>query len=195
MTRIRSLAVLVALAGLALLAFARPAAAGMHLDRWKGHIAIGYARVFSDSLAPGGSLSASGGVEYPLSDQWRLGPSLSFDLLGSSPVRRGSVGAALDYSLFEVAMLATYLPSAGPVTRISVGPGLASPRADLSVAGGGALFRDLPVSEVKPEFAVDATLSPRQLKIVSVGLELGARVIPVTQGTWTLLSARFAIHF
>ena len=171
------------------------ASAGLKLDRWKGHVAFGYARVFSDSLAPGGSLSVAGGVEYPIGNRWRLGPALSFNLLGSSSVVRGSVEAGLDYSMVEAALLATWLPPRGPVARVSVGPGVANARSELSVAGGGAGFRDLPVGETQPEFALDLTFMPRSMTIVAPGLELGVRVVPVTQTTWTLMTARFAIHF
>lgn len=173
----------------------RPASAGMRLDAWKGHLSVGYARVYSDTLAPGGSISAAGGLEYPIAPRWRLGATAAFNLLGSSTVDRGSVTAALDYSLFDAAFLATYLPARGPVTRISAGPGVASARAELSVAGGGALFRDLPVGEVRPEFALEASMLPRRQTIVAVGAELGLRIIPVEQCTWTLVTARLAVHF
>lgn len=173
----------------------RPASAAMRLDDWRGHFSVGFGRVWSDSLAPGGSISAAGGLEYPLSPRWRLGATAAFNLLGSSTVNRGSVTAALDYSLFDAALLATYLPARGPITRLSFGPGVASARAELSVAGGGALFRDLPVGEVKPELALEAALLPRRQTIVAVGAELGLRVVPVEQCTWTLVTARLTVHF
>lgn len=174
---------------------AAPASAGMRLDEWKGHLSVGYGRVFSDSLAPGGSISAAVGLEYPIASRWRLGPTAAFNLLGSSIVRRGSVTAGLDYSMFDAALLATYLPARGPFARLSIGPGVASARAELAVAGGGALFRDLPVGEVRPELAAEATLMSRRPSIVAIGAELGLRVVPVEQGTWTLVTARFAVHF
>lgn len=180
---------------LAAVAGATPASAGLHLDAWKGHLTVGYARVFSDSLAPGGSISAGGGIEYPLSQRWLLGGSVAFNLLGSSVAHRGSVTAGLDYSMFDAALLATWLPPRGPFARVSFGPGIASARAELAVAGGGALFRDLPVGEVVPDFAAQATLMSRKPRLVSVGLEIGTRIVPVEQGTWTLLSTRLAIHF
>jgi len=172
-----------------------PASAGMRLEQWKGHLSVGYGRVFSDSLAPAGSISAAVGLEYPIASRWRLGPVAAFNLLGSSIVRRGSVTAGLDYSMFDAALLATYLPARGPFTRLSIGPGVASARAELAVAGGGALFRDLPVGEVRPEFAAEATLMSRRQTIVAIGAELGLRVVPVEQGTWTLMTARLAVHF
>ncbi len=192
MNRIPGRALLLALA--AVLA-AAPASAGMRLDAWKGHLSVGYAKVFSDSLAPGGSISAGGGIEYPIATNWRLGGAVAFNLLGSSTVTRGSVTAGLDYSLFDAALLATWLPPRGPVARVSFGPGVASARAELAVAGGGALFRDLPVGEVRPCFAAEATVMSRRQKIVAVGAEVGLRVVPVQQGTWTLLTTRLAIHF
>jgi len=193
MNRMRLPAVLGFLLALGLAA--APARAGMRLDAWKGHIAFGYAKVVSDTLAPAGSMSVAAGVDYPLAPQWRLGPSLSFNLLGSSTVTRGSITAGLDYSLFETALLLTYLPQSGPVARWSMGPGVASPRSELSLAGGGAGFRDLPVGEIQPEWALDATIMSRHAKFVAVGAELGARLIPVSKGAWTLLTARLAIHF
>lgn len=178
-----------------LVAGAATPAAALRLERWKGHVSVGYAAVVSDSLAPAGSISAGGGVEYPLAKDWLLGGSVAFNLLGSSVVRRGSVTAALDYSMFDVALLATWLPPRGPFARVSFGPGLASARSELAVAGGGALFRDLPVGEVKPDFAIQGTLMSRKPRLVAIGAELGARVVPLDQGTWTLLTARLAIHF
>jgi hypothetical protein len=191
---IRRLAMPLLLAALAACA-AGPASAGMHLDAWKGRLAVGYARVFSDTLAPAGSISAALGAEYPIAKRWLLGPTFAFNLLGSSTVTRGSVTAALDYSCFDAALLATYLPARGPFTRLAIGGGVASARAELAVAGGGALFRDLPVGEVQPEFAAEATLGSRKQKIVAIGAELGVRVIPVTQCTWTVVTARLGIYF
>jgi hypothetical protein len=184
-----------ALALLAAACLAAPASAGMRLEAWKGSLVVGYAKVFSDSLAPAGSISVGGGVEYPLSKNWLLGGSMAFNLLGSSIVTRGSVTAALDYSMFDAALLATWLPPRGPFARVSFGPGIASAHADLAVAGGGALFRDLPVDEVVPEFAAQATIMSRKPKIVAVGIELGTRIAAVEQCTWTLFTARLAIHF
>lgn len=176
-------------------ALARPAAAYMKLDEWKGHVTFGYSKLVSDSLAPAGSISVSAGVDYPLSAQWRLGPTLAFNLLGSSQTKRGSVNAGLDYGMFDVALMATYLPKRGPLTHVSIGPGVALARAELSVAGGGAAFGDLTVGETKPELAVDMTLGPHMSSVVGIGLELGTRIVPVSQGTWSVWSARFAIHY
>lgn len=180
---------------LALLGTSAPASARMPLENWRGHLALGFGAVISDSLAPGGSLSVAAGVDYPLAARWRVGPTLSIDLLGSSAVTRGSIRAGLDYSLFEAAMLFTYLPAHGPVGRVSLGPGIASPRADLSISAGGAGFTDLAVSEVKPELALDVTLMPPHMTIVGVGVELGTRFMQTSQGPWTLLTGRLSVHY
>ena len=186
---------LVALAALALAAAPGAAHAALRLDAWHGHVSFGFARVYSDSLAPGGSLSVAGGVDYPLSPRLRLGPTVAFSLLGSSQATRGGVQAGFDYSLFDAALQLHWLPARGPVTRVSVGPGLAGARAALQVAGGGAAFVDLAVSELEPEFALDLTSMPRRMQVVGVGAEVGMRVVPVTQHVWTLLTARLTIHY
>ena len=66
---------------------------------------------------------------------WRVGPAVSFNLLGSRTVTRGFIPAGLDYSMFDAALLFTHLNARGPVARWSVGPGVASPRVDLSASG------------------------------------------------------------
>jgi hypothetical protein len=170
-------------------------AAPMRLDGWRGHVGIGFASVVSDANAPGGSLSVAAGVDYAIGSPWRLGPTVSFDILGSSNVERGSIRAGLDYSLFEAALLATWTPAHGPFARVSFGPGVASPRVELSIAGGGAGFSDLTLGEVKGEMALDATLMSRHSPVVAAGVELGTRWIPTSQGSWTLLTGRLVIHY
>jgi hypothetical protein len=182
------------LATLFALAHAAPAHA-LRLSEWRGHLSVGYAKLSGDALAPGGSLSAGGGVDHPVAPRWRVGPSLAFHLLGSSQVERDLVGAGLDYSAFDAMLMAHYQPARGPFTRLSAGPGLATIRADLQVAGGGALFRDLAVGEVRPCAGFEALLAPRTTSIVQMGLALGARIVPREDETWSLWTARLAIHF
>ena len=193
----RRLIVIVMLFTLATLSprFVPEAQAGLKLDRWKGHLAFGYAKVFSDTLAPAGSLSVAAGIAYPVRERWLVGPTMSFNLLGSSSTKRGSVTAGLDYSMVDVALMATYLPTRTWCSRVSFGPGIASAHADLAVAAGGAAFRDLAVFQASPEFALDAALMPRRMKIVAIGAELGARILPTDQGVWSIVTARLAIHF
>jgi hypothetical protein len=195
MRRMKVAVGMMALAGSLVLGAGVACAAPMQLDAWRGHVAIGFASVISDANAPGGSLSVAAGIDYPVAAPWRIGSAVSFDLLGTSNVDRGSIRAGLDYSLFEAALLATWLPAHGPFARISFGPGVASPRVDLSIAGGGAGFADLTVGEIKGELALDATVMSRHSPVVAVGAELGTRWIPTSQGSWTLLTARLAVHY
>lgn len=180
----------------ALVLAATPAHAGaLRLDPWRGHVAIGYAKVFSDSLAPGGSLSVAGGVDYPVGQGLRLGPTVSFALLGSTNVTQGSIVAALDYSLVDAALQLHWTPPKGPVSRVSIGPGIAGPRAALSVAGGGAGFERFAVHGADAEVALDLTAMPRREGLLRAGFEAGTRVVFVPSGAWTLLTLRLAVHY
>src|SRR5690349_6809825 len=108
MRQLKAVVRIVALAAPFALAAGVASAEPMRLDQWHGHVAIGFASVVSDANAPGGSLSVAAGIDYPVAAPWRLGPVVSFDILGSSNVDRGSIRAGLDYSLFEAALLATW---------------------------------------------------------------------------------------
>jgi hypothetical protein len=168
---------------------------GMRLANWKGHLSVGYARLFSDSLAPSGSISVAGGVDYPLSSSLRLGPVIGMSLLGTTDVTRGSVTAGLEYSLFDAALQLQWLPRSGPITRVSLGPGIAIARTALQVGGGGAGFLDLAVDETDPEVALDLSMLPRRQKVVAVGLEAGVRFVPVERVNWWVSTLRLTIHY
>lgn len=170
-------------------------AGGIHLEEWRGHVAFGYGRLFSDDLAPGGSISVAGGVDYPVHESLRLGPVIGMTILGTHDVTRGSVAAGLEYSLLDAALQLHWLPKNGPVSRVSLGPGLGAARASLQVGGGGAGFLDLAVDEVRPELAFDLSMLPRRQKIVAVGLEVGVRFVPVERVNWVLATLRLAIHY
>lgn len=192
---VRTTRALVPLALLACLA-ATPARAGsLRLEHWRGHLSVGYSKLFADSLAPGGSFGVSGGVDYPVGGAFRLGPALGYHLLGSSTVEQGSLGATVDYSLLEAALLLSWLPASGPVARVSAGPAVGSARAELSTAGGGLAFRDLARNEVRGGLAAEVTVLPRHLTVVAPGLEVGMRWFPVSGTAWTLLTARATVHF
>jgi len=191
MRRCRSLLVLLALTCVAI-----PAHAGaMRLEPWRGHVSLGYGRLSSDAYAPGGSIAVAGGVDYPVSPALRVGPVIGFALLGTYDITRGSITAGLDYSLFDVALQAHWLPAAGPISRVSFGPGFAAARTALQVGGGGAGFLDLAVDEVRPELAFDVSALPRRMKVVAVGLEAGVRYVPVRRTDWWLSTLRFTIHY
>ncbi|HXJ69838.1 MAG TPA: hypothetical protein VNM39_13090 [Verrucomicrobiae bacterium] len=177
------------------MSLAQPARAGIHLELWRGHVSIGYGYLFSDSLSPGGSISVAGGVDYPVATRWRVGPVIGIALLGSTDVTRGSVTAGLDYSMLDVALQAHWLPASGPITRLSLGPGVASARSALQVGAGGAGFLDLAVDELQPEIAFDVSTTPRSQHIVAVGLEAGVRWVPVERVNWTVTTIRLTIHY
>jgi len=189
---------LAATAAAVVLAFgmaAAPARAGLHLEPWRGHVSIGYGYLFSDTLSPGGSISVAGGVDYPVGQRFRLGPTLGIALLGSSEVTRGSVTAGLDYTLLDLALQLHWLPPNGPISRVSLGPGIASARSALQVGAGGAGFLDLAVDELQPELAFDVSAIPRRQHIVAVGLEAGVRFVPVERVNWTVTTIKLTIHY
>jgi hypothetical protein len=173
-----------------------PASAGaLRLEPWNGHLSVGYAHLTSDEYSPGGAFSFAAGVDYPVSSGLRVGPTVGIALLGSHDVAEGSFIASLDYSLIDVALQAHWAPPAGPVTRVSIGPGLAAARAALQVGAGGASFLDYAVDEVRPELAVDLSALPRKHKLVGVGVEAGLRYVPVRRVDWILTTLRMTIHY
>ena len=165
------------------------------LEKFNGHLAVGYAKLFA-TKAPGGSMSFTGGVDYPVSPGFRAGFDLGFHLLGSRSEVRGSAVATVDYSMFEAVAFAHWIPSTlGPLGRLSFGPALLVAHADLSASAGGAGFSDLAVEDVAPGVAIDATLISRSSAPVRVGLELGGRLGFVEPEHWKLATARLAIHY
>ena len=165
------------------------------LEPWRGHLSVGYAHLTSDEYSPGGSISFAGGVDHPVGTDLRLGPVIGISLLGTHDVERGSVVAGLDYSLIEAALQLHWLPRAGPVTRVSLGPGIASARSSLQVGAGGAGFLDLAVDEVRGEVALDLSALPRRMNVVAIGVEAGLRYVPVERTPWILSTIRFTIHY
>ncbi len=116
-------------------------------------------------------------------------------ILGTHDVSRGSITAGLDFSLLDAALQLHWLPRSGPVTRVSLGPGLGLARTSLQVGAGGAGFLDLAVDEVKPELALDLSMLPRRQQIVAVGFEAGVRFVPVERVNWVLSTLRLTIHY
>ena len=168
-----------------------PAHAG--LADWNGHLAIGYAKLFTDA-APAGSISLGAGVERPITPELSLGADLGYHLLGSRTVVRGSLFANVDYSVFEAAALLTWRPPGLPL-RLGAGPGLFSVHADLSTSGGGLAFTDLAVAETAGGVAANATWIARHPALLKVGLDVGARVAFLPDETWTLAVTRVSFHY
>jgi hypothetical protein len=180
----------------------------MKLAELRGHISVGYGALVADG-APGGSMSFAGGVEYPVGGNLTAGIEIGSSLLGTRVIDSGSLGAEVDYSLFEAVAFARWTPSGVPLT-IALGPGVFHARADLT-SSGAAGFSDFALEETRGGVAVDLTLIQRKPAPVRAGLELGLRTlwlpavdpsaaVPVstptlTDGTWTMVSARLAIHY
>lgn len=184
-----------ALAVLALVIAAPSAHAEGRLAKFRGQLGIGYAKLVGDET-PGGSFSMSAGVDYPVSGRLRAGVAFGYDLLGGRIVERGSFVAGLDYSMVEMLALAHWTPaSLGPLRRISLGPGLFGAHADLSASAGGAGFSDLAVDEVAPGFALDGTVMQGGDSPVRIGLEVGVRMVFLSDDTWTMALVRLAFHY
>ena len=194
-----------ALAIVALLVLAAAPARALELAGFRGHVGIGYAKLFESGgedpvgdrpSPPGGSLSAEGGFDYPLKTGLRLGASLGYHLLGSRTVPRGSLVASLDYSALTTAVQFHWQPQSwGPVTRVSAGPALFNKHIELSTSGGGALFSDLARANTAAGLALDATLMPRGERPVRVGFEVGTRIGFFADETWTLATGRLVFHY
>jgi hypothetical protein len=183
----------VALAAVTLLAVA-PASAS-RLDAVGGHLGVGYSKLFL-SDAPGGSISLAGGVDLPVATDWRAGVELGYHLLGSRTVERGSLLATVDYSAFELALLAHFTPpSLGPIGRISFGPSLFSAKGELSTSGGGAAFSDLAVSETALGATFELALLSRKPAPVRMGFELGAHLGFVNGDQWKIGTARVTAYY
>jgi hypothetical protein len=161
----------------------------------RGSIGFGYTKLFAPG-APGGSMSTSVGLSYPVSSTIRVGPTIAFHLLGSRSVERGSLIAGVDYSAFEADLLAHWRPSGwGPIGLISAGPAIISALQELSTTGGGAGFGDLALQEAAGAAALDVTLIKTREAPVRVGLELSGRWAFLPADDWKLLSVRLCFHY
>jgi hypothetical protein len=187
--------ILAALAIAALSLTTSPLHAGLRLEPVRGHFGIGMAQLFVED-APGGSLSASGGIDYPVAPEFRLGIDLGYHLLGSRTVERGSLAATLDYSVFDAMLLAHWEPAnLGPIGRVSFGPGLIHGGAELSASGAGAAFLDLPRDETVLGLGGSIVAMSSKPIPVRVGFELALRTAFLTEETWSMLSARLVFHY
>ena len=183
-------------------ALGAPAVAGAGVADVRGSIGVGYTKLFSN-ISPAGSMSVAAGLRYPLSPGFSVGPAITFHLLGSRVVERGSLLASIDYTAFEAALLAHWKPQGwGPIALISAGPEVVSARGELSTTGGGAAFSDLAVQETAMGVALSATLMQSREAPVRVGLEVAGRYAFFAKGRysispedWKLLSARLCFHY
>jgi hypothetical protein len=171
------------------------------LENLAGHLSVGYGKLVT-SGAPGGSVSFTGGLDLPVTKTFRAGLDLGYNLLGSNTEVRGSLSATVSYSAFEAVAFMHWLPQhLGPIGRVSLGPMLLAAHADLSAAAGGAGFSDLAVGETAPGGAAEITFIGHKNRPsgepppVRAGFQLGGRVGFLTDETWTVLSARFTVHY
>ena len=176
------------------LALPRGAGAGA-IQVVQGHLSLGYAQLFIAD-APGGNLSITGGVDFPIARRLRAGIDLGYSLLGSRAVERGSLSTNVNYSALQGVAFAHWIPERlGPVGRISLGPALVNAHADLTSAAGGAGFSDLAVFETAPGVAVEVSFISRKPSPVRVGLQLGYLAVFLNDEDWSLGSARITIHY
>ncbi len=186
---------LTALAAVAALAAAVPARAVDLVRETRGHVAVGYGRLLVDE-APGGSASFGAGVELPLRADLAVGVNVDYHLLGSSTVRRGVLEAQVDYSLFNAAAALHWRPGrSGPLKTLTLLAGAYAAHADLNSAPGGTAFLDVPRDEVAPGGGLALTFFPWRESLLRLGFELAGHVAFLQDDTWTLLSARAAVHY
>ena len=185
-----------ALGALLVLAALIPAAPSRAaLADWKGHLAVGYGRLFATD-APSGGISVGGGISYPVTASIRLGPQLDYHLLGSNTLTSGSLTASLDYSMFEFSLRAEWRPEHfWAVRRLSIGPMVAGATAAVSSSSAGLAFEKDEIHETRAGFAASAALLPAHAKVVAVGLELGAHVAFLSAEPWTVATARLVIDY
>ena len=169
---------------------ARPAVA-LSLSEVGGHLGVGYAQLLNENT-PGGSLGFGAGVDIPVLPSLRAGVDLGFDLLGSQVVERGSYSADVEYSLFEAFALLHWVPT--KAWRVSLGPGLAHARADLSSSAPVA-FEDLAVSEAAPGGSFSIQWLMGSQSPLRVGVEVGARTAWMESETWTVMLGRLMVHY
>jgi hypothetical protein len=178
-----------------LLAAAMPSAAGPRLADVRGHLVLGYAKLFAAD-APGGSLSVGAGVDHPVGGGLRAGLDLGYHLLGSRTLVQGTLSSGLDYSVLEAtAQLHWATGGGGPQIVLSGGPGLFVASANLASSPVGASFSRQAVEETRAGLALGATVTRRRAAPVRIGLEAGLRVVPLESATWTLATARLAILY
>ena len=165
------------------------------LADWKGHLSLGYGKLFAGD-APAGGFSFAGGVDFPLAGDVRVGPDIGFHLLGTQSLNSGSLNANLDYTLFELALRAHWKTMhAGPLHRVSFGPALMRASAQVSSSSAGLAFEDREVSELRPGAALDLALMPARAMPVAVGVELGARTALLAHETWTIATLRLVLLY
>ena len=174
---------------------AAPARAGARLADVRGHMLLGYAKLF-DTGAPGGSLSIGAGFDHPVAERLRVGLDIGYHLLGSRTLTQGSLSTGLDYTVFEALAMLHWAPDGrDPRFTLSAGPGLFVARALLGASPVGASFSGSAIEQTHLGLALGAMVAKRGAAPVRLGLQAGVRIIPLDAGNWTLTTARVAILY
>src|SRR5580765_1117577 len=94
-------------ASVALALMSSAAGAEGRLQKVRGHLSVGYAKLVGDP-SPAGSFAMGVGVDYPLAERWRIGLDLGYELLGGDIAERGSFVSGIDYSMVEFLAMTHY---------------------------------------------------------------------------------------
>lgn len=167
---------------------------GFEWSRIQGHASFGYGRLMVGH-APAGSIGVTVGFEHPVRPGLDAGIDLGIYLYGNRTADRGSLNATLDYSSQEVVFFTHWAVPFGPLTRVSIGPGITHARTELSSAAGGAQFLDLAKDEIAPSLALDLSMLRRKPAPVRVALVAGYRVAFVDGPDWNQFSVRLGFHY
>jgi len=163
-------------------------------SRVQGHASFGYGRLMIGHPTAG-SIDVTAGADYPLRPSLALGLDLGLSLYGNRTVDRGTLNATLDYATQNLTLFTHWAVPRGPITRISIGPGLTHTRAELSAAAGGAQFLDLAVDDVAPSVALDLSILKRKPAPVRVALIVGGLVAFRPGEDWSQFSLRLGFHY
>lgn len=178
----------------AVLLFTAVPARAFEWSKIDGHASTGYGRLMI-AHPTGGSIALTVGFEHPVRKGLAAGLDLGMYLYGSRTVERGTLNATLDYSSQDLVAFSHWEVKLGPLTRISIGPGLTHVRAELSAAAGGAQFLDLARDEVAPTAALDLSMLRRKPAPVRVALVAGVRDAFLKGEDWTQFSLRLGFHY
>jgi len=181
-------------AAFVLLGAGAAAADGFQFSRIQGHTSFGYGHVMIGH-APAGSIGLTVGFDHPVMPAMDVGLDLGLYLYGNRTVERGSLNATLDYGSLDLIAFTHWKVPLGPISRLSIGPGLTSARAEISAAAGGAAFLDLAVDEVAPTLALDLTAMRRRVAPVRVAAIAGWRSAFLDGEDWHQFSLRFGFHY
>ncbi len=161
----------------------------------RGHLALGYARLFIED-APQGSASFGAGLAYPVRSDLSAGVAIDYHLLGGHTAKRDGQTADVDYSLFVADAALDWRPrAAGPVRMVSLLAGLYHARAEVTSSFDALEFLDLARSETVPGFGLAVTLMPGPARSLEAGLELAGHVALLEAENWGLVTARLAVHY